>query len=92
MIQRGRFSLLAQNAAAPALSAAYTETTLDLVQRCTVIDMLGLLTLNYARLETWEARAAAFTAADFDKLRASGMQIPTSVFQTVVEIGGSPLP
>jgi membrane dipeptidase len=74
MIQRGRFRLLAQSPAAPS-EAAYSTQVLDLVRRCTVIDMLGLLTLNYTKLSSWEAQPAGFAPHDFDKLRASGITI-----------------
>ncbi len=74
MIQRGRFSLFAQSPSAQE-SVAYSTTALDLVRRCTVIDMLGLLTLNYSRLESWETQPADFVAHDFEKLRASGITI-----------------
>lgn len=69
MIQRGRFSLLAQS------GLAYSAATIELIQRSTVIDMLGLLTLNYSKLESWVAQPARFTPQDFAKLRASGITI-----------------
>jgi membrane dipeptidase len=74
MIQRGRFCLLAQPPGAPN-DTAYSAATLDLVQRSTVIDMLGLLTLNYSKLSSWEAQPACFAPHDFEKLRASGITI-----------------
>ena len=39
---------------------------------------------------TGRFRATGIRPKFYDRLRASGMQIPTSVFQTVVEIGGTP--
>ena len=48
---------------------------LDLVRRSTVIDMLGLLTLNYSKLSSWEAQPACFAPHDFQRLRASGITI-----------------
>ncbi len=73
-ILRGRFRLLAQGP--PAQNAtAYSTLALDLVRRCTVIDMLGLLTLNYSKLSLWEAQPGCFAPGDFDKLRASGITI-----------------
>ena len=39
------------------------------------IDMLGLLTLNYTKLSSWEAQPSCFAPADFKKLRASGITI-----------------
>src|SRR6202453_1450026 len=79
MIQRGRFRLLAQTPLVPN-EAAYSTLTLDLVHRCTVIDMLGLLTLNYTKLSSWEAQPAGFAPHDFEKLRASG----TTIFHPAV--------
>jgi membrane dipeptidase len=69
MIQRGRFCLFAQS------EAVYSTLTLDLVQRCTVIDMLGLLTLDYPKLCSWEAQPGGFAQHDFQKLQASGITI-----------------
>ena len=46
-----------------------------MVRRCTVIDMLGLLTLNYTKLAAWETQPAGFAAHDFEKLRDSGITI-----------------
>ncbi len=69
LIQRGRFCLFAQS------EAAYSSLTLDLVQRSTVIDMLGLLTLDYSKLCSWEAEPGGFAPHDFAKLRASGITI-----------------
>jgi membrane dipeptidase len=74
MIQRGRFRLLAQSPLAQN-EATYSTAALDLVRRSTVIDMLGLLTLDYSKLSSWEARPAGFAPHDFQKLRASGITI-----------------
>ena len=74
MIQRGRFCLFAQTPPAPN-EALYSTLALDLVRGSTVIDMLGLLTLNYTKLSSWEAQPACFALRDFEKLRASGITI-----------------
>jgi membrane dipeptidase len=74
MIQRGRFCLLAETTVAPN-AAVYSTQVLDLVRRSTVIDMLGLLTLNYTKLSSWEAQPACFAPRDFERLRASGITI-----------------
>jgi membrane dipeptidase len=74
MISRGRFRLFAEG------TNAYSAATLELVQRSTVIDMLGLLTLNYSKLSSWETQPARFTAGDFQKLRDSG----TTIFHPAV--------
>ncbi len=46
-----------------------------MVGRGTVIDMLGLLTLNYTKLSSWEAQPSCFAPRDFERLRASGITI-----------------
>jgi membrane dipeptidase len=69
LIQRGRFCLFARS------EIAYSTLTLDLVQRSTVIDMLGLLTLDYAKRCSWVSEPACFAPLDFEKLRASGITI-----------------
>ena len=57
------------------LQQSIPALTLDLVRRSTVIDMLGLLTLNYRKLLGWEAQPGLFGAADFEKLKDSGITI-----------------
>lgn len=52
-----------------------------LVERATVIDMLGLLTLDWQRLYSWQRDPAAFRDADFRRLLASGV----NVFHPAVE-------
>jgi membrane dipeptidase len=69
MINRGRFSLFAQT------ETQYSARTVDLVRRTTVVDMLGLLTLNYRKLSDWEAHPGRFQETDFDRLRASGITV-----------------
>jgi membrane dipeptidase len=69
MINRGRFSLFAQG------ETEYSVRTLDLVRRSTVIDMLGLLTLDYRKLSAWEADPGRFRQADFLRLRNSGITV-----------------
>jgi len=59
---------------------AYTQTeysalTLDLVRSSTVIDMLGLLTLDFRKLSAWELRPAGFETSDYQKLKNSGISI-----------------
>jgi membrane dipeptidase len=66
-INKGRFSLLAQS------DAAYSLRTLDLVRQSTVIDMLGLITLNYRKLSSWESDPHRFQKADFLRLKSSGI-------------------
>jgi membrane dipeptidase len=74
MINRGCFSLFAQTGLTHN-AAEYSARTIDLVRRSTVIDMLGLLTLNYRKLSDWEANPGRFQEADFLRLRASGINV-----------------
>ncbi len=53
----------------------YSTLALDLVHRSTVIDMLGLLTLNYKKLGIWETDPARFQPSDFQRLKDSGINI-----------------
>src|SRR5690242_8024644 len=69
MINRGRFSLFAQS------ETQYSLRTVDLVRRSTVIDMLGLLTLDYRKLSAWEADPGRFRRADFLRFRDSGITV-----------------
>src|SRR5205807_4914517 len=74
MINRGRFSLFAQS------GTEYSARTIDLVRGATVIDMLGLLTLNYRKMSTWQTDPGRFQQADFQRLIDSG----TTVFHPAV--------
>ncbi len=74
MYNRGQFALHAAG------ERAYSARTLDLVQRATVIDMLGLLTLNYRKLTAWETDPTRFLPADFQRLKDSG----TTIFHPAV--------
>jgi len=69
MINRCRFSLFAQS------ETEYSVRTLDLVRRSTVIDMLGLLTLDYRKLSAWETNPDRFQQEDFSRLRDSGITV-----------------
>ena len=69
-INRGRFSLFAD-----APQAEYSTLAIDLVRGSTVIDMMGLLSLNYKKVLAWHADPAAFQAADFEMMRASGTTV-----------------
>jgi len=68
-ISRGRFSLFAGS------SDQYSSLTLDLVRESTVIDMLGLLTMDFKKLDTWRTRPASFHLADFQRLKDSGITV-----------------
>jgi membrane dipeptidase len=69
MINRGRFSLFAQS------ETEYSARTVDLISRSTVIDMLGLLTLDYRKLSAWETNPNRFQPADFLRLKSSGITV-----------------
>ena len=69
MLNRGRFSLFAQG------ETEYSARTVDLVRRSTVIDMLGLLTLNYRKLSAWETDPGRFQRSDFLRLKDSGITV-----------------
>lgn len=64
--------------------ARYSTRAVDLVKDSNVIDMLGLLTLNWPLLDRWHQDPAAFTDSDFKKLRDSGIDVfhPAVAFET----------
>jgi membrane dipeptidase len=65
----------------------FSRRAIDLVTESNVIDMLGLLTLNWALLDRWLQIPSAFTSTDFEKLRGSGIDVfhPAVAF----EVGSS---
>jgi membrane dipeptidase len=69
MINRGRFRLFAES------PTEYSARTLDLVSESTVIDMLGLLTLDFHELARWRGQPDQFKPADFKKLKDSGITV-----------------
>jgi len=69
MISRGRYQLFG------ATHSEYSRRTVDLVTESLVIDMLGLLTLNWGRLTRWERDEGAFTQSDCRKIRSSGINV-----------------
>jgi len=69
MVNRGRFSLFART------GTEYSTRTIDLVRSSTVIDMLGLLTLDFAKLSAWRTDPNGFRPTDFQRLRDSGINI-----------------
>jgi len=68
-LNRGRFRLFAQS------NQEYSTRTIDLLQSSLVIDMLGLLTLNYRKLTDWQCKPACFQAADLRRLKDSGIDV-----------------
>ncbi|MCM2316168.1 MAG: dipeptidase [Thermoanaerobaculia bacterium] len=77
MINLGRVSL---DASEP---VEVSTRAIDLVRSSTVIDMLGLLTLDWAKLFRWQRRAGEFDDSDFRQLELSGV----SVFHPAVDTG-----
>ncbi len=68
-INRGAFQLFA------ASNELYAAKVIELVARSTVIDMLGLLTLDWGKLRAWQQEPAAFGPDDFVALRSSGVRV-----------------
>lgn len=68
-LNRGRYRLWADD------RVEISARAVDLVLGSTVIDMLGLLTLDWPRLFAWHRDALRFQAADFAQLRATGIDV-----------------
>ena len=68
---RGVFRVFAGIPSAP----QYSARTIELVEQSTVIDMLGLLTLDYPKLLGWEAKPESFRDSDFARLKSSGITV-----------------
>ena len=69
MFNRDRFSLFAQT------NTEYSVRAVDLVRQSTVIDMLGLLTLDYRKMWAWQTQPERFQPADFQRLKDSGITV-----------------
>jgi membrane dipeptidase len=67
-INRGRFALFADG-------PQYSAQTLDLVRGATVIDMMGLLSLNYRKVLAWQSNPGTLRNEEFQKLRDSGTTV-----------------
>ncbi|HEX6861485.1 MAG TPA: membrane dipeptidase [Thermoanaerobaculia bacterium] len=72
MVNRGRFSLFAD---AGGTRASVSARAIDLVGRSMVIDMLGLLTLDWPKLYGWQRKPATFSQADYLKLLNTGVRV-----------------
>ncbi len=68
----GRLELLA---AIGGTRPRHSTRTLDLVASTTVIDMLGLLTLDWDKLFAWQRDPRKFREQDFRTLQASGVNV-----------------
>jgi membrane dipeptidase len=69
MINRGHFALFGQG------DVEYSAQTVDLIRCSTVIDMLGLLTLDFRKLWNWQTGPSRFQLADFQRLKDSGITV-----------------
>ena len=78
MLNRGRYRIFANS------PAEYTSRAIDLVQQSVVIDMLGVLTLDFAKQNRWLANPESFIAADLQPYKDSGI----NVFHIAVGLGG----
>jgi membrane dipeptidase len=56
-------------------AADYSTRAVDLVAQSNVIDMLGLLTLDWPLLDRWQSAPDTFGEADFRKLQNSGINV-----------------
>lgn len=78
MLNRGRYVVFAGSA------TEYSARAVDLVNRSIVIDMLSVLTLDFAKQDKWFADPELFTAADLQPYKDSGI----NVFHIAVGLGG----
>src|SRR5262245_18700567 len=69
MINRGRYRVFAGS------PVEYSARAIDLVDRSTVIDMLGLLTLDFPKQAKWFADPDRFTSADLQPFKDSGIDV-----------------
>jgi membrane dipeptidase len=69
LINRGRYDLFADG------RSTYSARAAELVGRSMVIDMLGLLTLDWPKLYSWQRAPEAFGPSDFQKLQSSGVRV-----------------
>lgn len=65
----------------PAL--AVSTRAVELVARATVIDMLGLVTMDWPKLRHWQRKPGLFGAADYRRLETTGID----VFHPSVDLG-----
>jgi membrane dipeptidase len=78
MLNRGRYRLLANS------PVEYSSRAINLVQQSLVVDMLGPFTLDFAKQNKWFTNPEAFTAADLQPYKDSGI----NVFHVAVGVGG----
>ena len=78
MINLGRFRIFAGS------PTEYSARAIDLVKQSTVIDMLSVLTLDFAKQDKWMLDPETFTAADIQPFKESGI----NVIHPAVGMGG----
>jgi membrane dipeptidase len=69
MINIGRFRIFAGS------PTEYSVRAIDLVKQSTVIDMLSVLTLDFAKQDKWMANPELFTATDLQPYKDSGINV-----------------
>lgn len=79
MFNRGRYRIFG------ASPKEYSTRAIDLVKQSTVVDMLCVLTLDFAKQAKWMADPESFTAADIQPFKDSGINI----IQPAVGLGGT---
>ncbi len=78
MINRGRFQLFGQS------TTRYSARAIDLVGRSTILDMLCVLTLDFAKFDRWMKDPESFTEADLKPFKDSDI----NVIHPAVGMGG----
>ncbi len=78
MVNRGHYELFGK-------TRRYSKRAVELVHESVVIDMLGLLTLDWGLLERWQRQPGAFCESDYCKLQSSGI----TVFNPAVDLNAS---
>ena len=78
MLNRGRYQIFAGS------SNQYSARAIELVNRSTVIDMLGVLTLDFEKEARWLADPESFKAADLKPYKDSSI----NVFHVAFGFGG----
>jgi membrane dipeptidase len=78
MINRGHYRIFAGS------PTEYSSRAIELVGRSTVIDMLSILTLDFAKQDKWMTDPDSFTAADIQPFKDSGI----NVIHPAIGLGG----
>lgn len=78
MFNLGRYRIFADSA------TEYSSRAVDLVKRSTVIDMLGVMTLDFGKQAKWFKDPETFTVADLQPYKDSGI----NVFHPAIGMGG----